>query len=197
MKKKVFCNWLCNSIFELQMTLATHCIYTSWVLTDKLHELQNCNSPYVGCNSLQFIATQLQFSQNNSLSTTIQFHYNYTHDVILTSLIVIHLLKSNMWYYEDFWRSIFSFGKESCNDEGRTIKTHWRVLRRPKFLFTLTLLIQSSKNKWPSYAIGFKLMLRILEEQQVQLHTQYRKTNDIMCNLFLPVFTKDQSLVIT
>jgi hypothetical protein len=29
-----------------------------------------------------------------------------------------------MWYYEDFWRSIFSFGKESCNDEGRTIKTH-------------------------------------------------------------------------
>jgi hypothetical protein len=31
-----------------------------------------------------------------------QLHYNYTHDVILMSLIVIHLLKSNMWHYERF-----------------------------------------------------------------------------------------------
>jgi len=48
------------------------------------------------------VATQLQFNQNNSFSTIIQFHSNYTHDVMLTSLIVIHLLKSNMWHYEDF-----------------------------------------------------------------------------------------------
>jgi hypothetical protein len=42
--------------------------------------------------TVQFITTQLQFSQNNSFLTTIQLHYNYTHDVMLTSLIVIHLL---------------------------------------------------------------------------------------------------------
>ncbi len=27
MKKRVFCNWPCNSIFELQRTFAIHCIY--------------------------------------------------------------------------------------------------------------------------------------------------------------------------
>jgi hypothetical protein len=39
----------------------------------------------------------------NPISTTIQLHYNYTHDVMLTSLIVIHLLKFDMWHYEDLW----------------------------------------------------------------------------------------------
>jgi len=52
---------------------------------------------------VEFIATQLQFNQNNSFSTTIQLHYNYTHDVMLTSLIVIHLLKFNTWHYEKNW----------------------------------------------------------------------------------------------
>jgi hypothetical protein len=52
---------------------------------------------------MQLIAIQLQPSQNNSFSTTIQFHYNYTHDVMLRSLIVIHLLKSNTWHYEKIW----------------------------------------------------------------------------------------------
>jgi hypothetical protein len=33
-----------------------------------------------------------------------QFHYKYTHNVMLTSLIVIHILKSNMWHYEDYWK---------------------------------------------------------------------------------------------
>jgi hypothetical protein len=32
---------------------------------------------------------------------------NSTHDVMLMSLIVIHLLKSNMWHYEDFWTQFF------------------------------------------------------------------------------------------
>jgi hypothetical protein len=49
------------------------------------------------------VATQLQISQNNLFSPTMQLHYNSTHDVMLTSLIVIHLLKSNMWHYEDSW----------------------------------------------------------------------------------------------
>jgi hypothetical protein len=39
---------------------------------------------------VQLIAVQLQFNQNNSFSTTIQLHYNYTHDVMLMSLIVIY-----------------------------------------------------------------------------------------------------------
>jgi hypothetical protein len=95
-EEKGFCNWRCNSIFELQKTLATYYIYTSRVLMDKLHQLQSCNSTYIWCNSLQL-------NQNNSFSTTIQLHYNYTHDVRVMSLIVIHLLKYGMWHYEIFW----------------------------------------------------------------------------------------------
>jgi hypothetical protein len=52
---------------------------------------------------VQLIAIQLQFNQNNSFSTIVKFHYNYTHDVVLMSLIVIHVLESNTWHYEDFW----------------------------------------------------------------------------------------------
>ncbi len=43
--------------------------------------------------TMQLIAIQLQLYQNNSFSTIMQLHYNYTHDVMLTSSIVIHLLK--------------------------------------------------------------------------------------------------------
>jgi hypothetical protein len=32
-----------------------------------------------------------------------QLHYKYTHDVMLTSLIVIHVLKSHTWHYENYW----------------------------------------------------------------------------------------------
>jgi hypothetical protein len=63
---------------------------------DKLRELLQLN-----VYMMQLITTQLQLSQNNSFLTTMQFHY--THDVILMSLIVIHILKSNTWHYEDFW----------------------------------------------------------------------------------------------
>jgi hypothetical protein len=45
------------------------------------------------------VATQLQFCQNNSFSITMELYYNCTHDVMLTSLIIIHLLKSNTWHY--------------------------------------------------------------------------------------------------
>jgi hypothetical protein len=71
-KKKVcFCNWPCNSIFELQRTFAIHYIYTLWMLIDKLQELQNCNSPYKWCNSLHLC-------QKYSFSITMQLHYNCT-----------------------------------------------------------------------------------------------------------------------
>jgi hypothetical protein len=47
-------------------------------------------------------SNSLQPSQNNLFSIIMQLHYNYTHDVMLMSLIVIHLLKFDMWHYEDF-----------------------------------------------------------------------------------------------
>jgi len=46
MKKMVFYNWPCNSIFELHKTFAIHYNYTLWVLINKSHESQSCNSPY-------------------------------------------------------------------------------------------------------------------------------------------------------
>jgi hypothetical protein len=49
---------------------------------------------------IQPITTQLQFNQNNSFPIIMQFHYNCTFDIMLMSLIVVHLLKSNMWHYE-------------------------------------------------------------------------------------------------
>jgi hypothetical protein len=58
---------------------------------------------------VKFIAIQLRIYPNNSFLTTMQLHYNYTHDVMLASLIVIHALKIYMWHYEDFWTYKFFF----------------------------------------------------------------------------------------
>jgi hypothetical protein len=67
----------------------------------------NVNGQVAWITQLRFIVTQLQLCQNNSFSTTMQLHYNYTHDVMLISLIIIHLLNFDTWYYEDFWTLIF------------------------------------------------------------------------------------------
>jgi len=40
---------------------------------------------------------------NHTFSTTMQPHYNYSHDVMLTLIIFIPPLKLDMWHYEDFW----------------------------------------------------------------------------------------------
>jgi hypothetical protein len=48
---------------------------------------------------MQLIATQSKQFIFNYYSV----HYNYTHDAILTSLIVIHLLKYDMLHYEKIW----------------------------------------------------------------------------------------------
>jgi hypothetical protein len=69
------------------------------MLTYKLHEFVELQ---LTIYMVQLIVIQLQLSQNNLFSTTMQFHYNYTHDVMLISLIVIHLLKFGMWHYEKF-----------------------------------------------------------------------------------------------
>jgi hypothetical protein len=62
-----------------------------------IHRIYNATH----CNSIATQSKQLIF---NYYSTIIQLRYNYTHDVMLASLIVIHVLKSNMWHYEDFWK---------------------------------------------------------------------------------------------
>jgi hypothetical protein len=49
---------------------------------------------------MQLIATQLQLNQNNSFSTIMQLHNNSTHDVMLISLIVTHVLKFDKLHYE-------------------------------------------------------------------------------------------------
>jgi hypothetical protein len=59
------------------------------VITQYIHSAIHYNS----------IPTQ----SNDSFSITIQLHYNYIYDVMLMSLIVIHLLKFNKWNYEIFW----------------------------------------------------------------------------------------------
>jgi hypothetical protein len=62
-EKKVFCNWPYNSIFELHRTLATHYIYTSWLIIGQscmncrivIHYIYNATN----CNSIKTIHFQL------------------------------------------------------------------------------------------------------------------------------------------
>jgi hypothetical protein len=60
--------------FWVQWPLAIHCIFTLWVLLEKLHELQNCNSLYIRCNSLQFNCNSVKTTHFqllcNSITTT-------------------------------------------------------------------------------------------------------------------------------
>jgi hypothetical protein len=49
----------------------------------------------------------MQSYQNNSILATMQLHYNYTHNIMLMSLIVIHPLKYDTWHFEYFWTYIY------------------------------------------------------------------------------------------
>jgi hypothetical protein len=55
---------------------------------------------------MQLIITQLQLRQNNLFSILCN-SIIIMHDVMMMSLIVIHLLKPDMWHYEDFWIEFF------------------------------------------------------------------------------------------
>ncbi len=90
----MFCNWPCNSI------LSCNSLY---LYVMNVNEQVTWNAKLqLTIYMVQFIVVPLQLSQNNSFSTIIQLHYNYTHDVMLMSIIIIHLLKFNTWHYEDF-----------------------------------------------------------------------------------------------
>jgi hypothetical protein len=56
---------------------------------------------------VQFIAIQLQLCYNHPISTIMQLHYNYSHNIMLSLVIFIHPIKLNMWQYEDFWIKLF------------------------------------------------------------------------------------------
>jgi hypothetical protein len=58
--------------------------------------------------TMQLIAIQLQFRQNNLFATIMQLHYNSTHDVILTLTIVIHILNLTCSIMNIFWHNLFS-----------------------------------------------------------------------------------------
>jgi hypothetical protein len=105
MKKRVFCNWPCNSIFELHHTLTTHRIYTLWVLlSNKLQKLQLTKY------TVQVITIQLQLCCNNFFSTTMQLPYDYNHNVMLTSFSSIHqnLTCGTMKIFHDFFEILIS-----------------------------------------------------------------------------------------
>ncbi len=85
----------CNSIFELQWPFATHNISTSWVLSNKLHELQKLLD--IWCNSLQFNCNFVATTPFQLLCNSL----DYNHNVMLTSFF-IHSSKFNTWHYEDF-----------------------------------------------------------------------------------------------
>jgi hypothetical protein len=85
-------NLSCKGHFQLTIFICHECQRTSCM---------NCRV-VIHSYTMQLITTQLQLYQNNSVPTTMQLHYNCTHDVMLMSLIVIHLLKFDTWHYEIF-----------------------------------------------------------------------------------------------
>jgi hypothetical protein len=101
--KWVFCNWACNSIFELQWPLVTHCISTpmsvirqvAWIARDAIL-----------CIYYLTLMQLMQLTCNNSFSTTMELPYNYNHIAMLTSFF-IHSSNFNTWHYEDFMMNGF------------------------------------------------------------------------------------------
>jgi hypothetical protein len=99
-EKKVFCNWACNLVFELQWPFATHYISIPIRVIEQVAWISiHCIYNSLWCNSLQLYC-------NNSFSTIMQLPYNYNHDVMLTSFF-IHSSKCNMWHYEIFLMGFF------------------------------------------------------------------------------------------
>ncbi len=104
-EKMVFCNWPCNSIFQLHWTLATHCIYMLWILLDKLQELQL--TIYIGCNSLQLYynfvtTTPFQLLCNSSMTIIIMSHWCHF------SSIHQNLTHAIMKIFHDFFEILIS-----------------------------------------------------------------------------------------
>jgi hypothetical protein len=74
-KKGFFYNQHCNLVFELQWPLATHHISTLWVLSNKLHELQE----------LQPTIYMVQLNWNSIKTTHFQLLSNFITTIIIMS----------------------------------------------------------------------------------------------------------------
>jgi hypothetical protein len=103
MKKKSVLQLALQFNFWVTMTTCNSLYFALWMLSNKLHELQELQ---LIVYTMQLIAIQLQFYGNNSVSTSMQLH-NYNHDIMLPLLIFIHPLKFHMWHYDDFWINFF------------------------------------------------------------------------------------------
>jgi hypothetical protein len=80
-------------------SLATHYIYTPQVPMDKLQDAKLQLIVYI----MHLIVTQLQFNKKIHF----QLLFNSIINIPMKSLIVIHILKSNMWHYEKNWTFFF------------------------------------------------------------------------------------------
>jgi hypothetical protein len=77
----VFLHCECHRTSCMSCRIAIHCIY------DEFHY-----------NTITTILKPL---------TTMQLHYNYSHNIMLTLIFFIHPLKLDMWHYEIFWINFF------------------------------------------------------------------------------------------
>ncbi len=108
MKKKVFCNLACNSIFELQWPFATLCFYTHECYRTSCMSCKRCNSPYISHSSA---------THYNSIATTTPFQLLCTSPMTKTIMSCwcyfssIHqnltgdILKIFGWCFLKYWYS--------------------------------------------------------------------------------------------
>jgi len=74
------------------------------------------------------------------------------------SLITFVMTLTNvtmLWRVAKFYKGYYKIKVIMMKEDKENLNG---VLKRPKFFFILTLVIQPSKSKRPSYAIDFKLM---------------------------------------
>ncbi len=103
MKKKNVLQLVLQFNFSIAMTTCNLVYFTLWMLSYKLHELQELQFIVY---AIQLIVIKLQLYGNNLVSTSMQLH-NYNHNIMLPLLIFIHPLKFDMWHYDDFWIILF------------------------------------------------------------------------------------------
>jgi hypothetical protein len=118
-KKRCFATTL-QFNFWVTMTICNSLYSMLWVLLDKLHELQKLKFIIY---TMQLVAIQLQFSWNNSFSTTMQFHHIYSHKIMLMLLFFFYPLKFDMWH-----NKFFCHMGENKEIKGTKVKVIFQIL---------------------------------------------------------------------
>jgi hypothetical protein len=104
-KKRVFCNWAYNLVFELQWPFATHFIFTpmnvigqvAWITRNTTRFIYNLTLMQLSCNS---ITTTFQLLCNSLMTTTIMSYWCHF------SSIHQNLTQSIMKFLGDFFWNI-------------------------------------------------------------------------------------------